>query len=74
MPIFEYACGVCGHEFEAFVTAERKPACPACESEALMKRFSSPGFVGAGESRPAPAPQGGCGAGGASCACRAGLN
>jgi putative FmdB family regulatory protein len=70
--MFEYACRECGKEFEAFVTAQRTPACPACNGEKLTKRLSSPGFVGAGEPRstsPSPTP-GGCGAGGSGCACR----
>jgi putative FmdB family regulatory protein len=73
MPIFEYACRDCGHHFEAFVTADRRPACPSCDGAELTKQLSSPGMVGAGESRSkAAAPRGGCGAGGTGCACRMG--
>jgi putative FmdB family regulatory protein len=46
MPIFEYACRGCGRQFEAFVTADRTPACPACEGADLQKLLSSPGMVG----------------------------
>jgi putative FmdB family regulatory protein len=72
MPLFEYSCEDCGREFEAFVTAQRMPACPACKGERLAKHLSSPGMVGASAPRSASAPQpsGGCGAGGAGCACR----
>jgi putative FmdB family regulatory protein len=71
MPLFEYHCRDCGRDFEAFVTGDRKAACPACQGANLGKLLSRPGIVGAGErSDPAPA-FGGCGAGGASCACRA---
>ena len=72
MPIFEYACQECGKEFEAFVTASRTPVCPSCEGTKLEKRLSSPGMVGSGASRTdASFPSsGGCGAGGAGCACR----
>jgi putative FmdB family regulatory protein len=72
MPIFEYLCQDCGKEFESFVTGERKPSCPACHGANLGKLLSTPGMVGAGV-RSASSPQpsfGGCGAGGASCACR----
>ena len=47
MPIFEYRCSDCEREFEAFVTADRKAECPACQGANLVKRLSSPGMVGA---------------------------
>jgi putative FmdB family regulatory protein len=47
MPLFEFECRGCGERFEAFVTADRKPACPACRGAELRKLLSSPGFVGA---------------------------
>ena len=74
MPIFEYQCGDCEREFEAYVSAGRTPECPACHGANLVKRLSSPGMVGVSAGRAAaPAPMaGGCGAGGAHCACRAG--
>lgn len=74
MPIFEYTCGDCDRHFEAFVTAERTAECPACHGSNLVKQLSSPGMVGvaSGAAPRASAPmQGGCGAGGAGCACRA---
>lgn len=79
MPIFEYRCTDCTREFEAFVTADRTAECPACRGANLVKLFSTPGMVGASNgSRPGPAAlqpmAGGCGAGGAHCACRAGVN
>jgi putative FmdB family regulatory protein len=73
MPIFEYHCRDCGQAFETFVTGERKAACPGCQGENLAKLLSRPGMVGAGSDhgRQAAEPSfGGCGAGGASCACR----
>jgi putative FmdB family regulatory protein len=71
MPIFEYHCRDCGREFEAFVTGERKAACPACSGANLSKLLSRPGMVGATAASPAGQPAfEGCGAGGASCACR----
>jgi putative FmdB family regulatory protein len=73
MPLFEYTCRDCGRAFEAFVTGERKAACPGCHGENLAKQLSRPGMVGVSEApRAASEPSfGGCGAGGASCACRA---
>jgi putative FmdB family regulatory protein len=46
MPMFEYACLGCGRQFEAFVTASRAAACPACEGTDLQKLLSTPGMVG----------------------------
>lgn len=40
MPIFEYACEECGHEFEALVRSDTEPACPLCESTQLEKQLS----------------------------------
>jgi putative FmdB family regulatory protein len=40
MPIFEYICRDCHHQFETLVTASRTPACPSCRSQALDKQLS----------------------------------
>jgi putative FmdB family regulatory protein len=76
MPIFEYHCNDCGHQFETFVTGDRKAACPGCHGANLGKLQSRPGMVGTSErAQPVPSPSfGGCGAGGASCACRTNVN
>ena len=70
MPLFEYSCKDCGQQFEAFVTASRSAACPKCKSANLAKLLSSPGMVGVGAPRATSQPPGGCGAGGAGCACK----
>lgn len=73
MPIFEYRCTDCDREFEAFVTAARTAECPACHGANLVKLLSTPGMVGSNGARAEASPSiGGCGAGGASCACRMG--
>ena len=73
--MFEYRCQDCEKEFEAFVTAQRTAECPSCQSVNLTKLLSSPGMVGVGSGGARPSmPMGGCGAGGAHCACRAGQN
>jgi putative FmdB family regulatory protein len=51
MPLFEYECRDCGKPFEAFVTAERVPECPACHGQNLAKLLSSPGMVGVASAR-----------------------
>ncbi len=40
MPIYEYACGGCGHEFEALVRSDSAPQCPQCQSTDLNKLLS----------------------------------
>jgi putative FmdB family regulatory protein len=40
MPIFEYACRDCGHEFEKLTRSSEQPACPRCASIQLDKKLS----------------------------------
>lgn len=40
MPIHEYRCRDCGHEFEALVRASLQPKCPTCHSTGLDKLLS----------------------------------
>ena len=42
MPIFEYRCEGCGHEFELLVLKSTIPACPTCASTALERQVSVP--------------------------------
>lgn len=42
MPIYEYVCGRCGHEFELLVRSDEIPICPSCHSRQLEKQFSAP--------------------------------
>lgn len=43
MPLFDYACGSCGHVFEALVLRGNAPtACPACGGTTLEKLLSLP--------------------------------
>ena len=46
MPIYEYRCGDCGHEFETIqkITDEPLETCPACRENALVKKVSAAGF------------------------------
>jgi putative FmdB family regulatory protein len=60
MPIFEYVCQKCSHQFEAIVQGTQKAACPKCESKRLDQKLSS--FAVRGEkSHDAAAPAGPCG-------------
>jgi putative FmdB family regulatory protein len=40
MPIFEYICQECQHEFEALVFGKDKAACPKCQSKKLASQLS----------------------------------
>jgi putative FmdB family regulatory protein len=42
MPIYEYNCKACGHEFETLVLRGTVPACPSCNGQELEKRISMP--------------------------------
>jgi putative FmdB family regulatory protein len=42
MPIFEYSCRKCAHQFEALVLKKTVPACPECKSQDLEKLLSLP--------------------------------
>ena len=41
MPIFEYVCQQCEHEFEALVYGEQKAECPKCYSKKLIPQLST---------------------------------
>ena len=40
MPLYEYACKECDHEFEALVRGSDAPECPSCHSKELQRRLS----------------------------------
>lgn len=46
MPIYEYRCDSCAHEFETIQKVSEPPltTCPACSAEALRKKVSAAGF------------------------------
>lgn len=60
MPLFEYVCRECQRSFEAFVTADRQPSCPGCQSRSLEKQLSVFAVSTSGKSATA-VPAGGCG-------------
>jgi putative FmdB family regulatory protein len=60
MPIFEYACRDCGHEFETLVRSSDTAACAACGSRELEKKLSVFAAQKA-DSQAAAAPCGTCG-------------
>lgn len=45
MPLYDYACTACAHEFEE-MNSEGQPApvCPSCGSKDTQRRLSAPGI------------------------------
>jgi putative FmdB family regulatory protein len=43
MPIYEYRCGACEEQFEEYLASSTAPApaCPACGSKKVERRWSS---------------------------------
>ena len=40
MPIYEYACKDCGHEFEELVRGLEQPTCPSCGTSRIERQMS----------------------------------
>ncbi|MDP9160832.1 MAG: zinc ribbon domain-containing protein [Acidobacteriota bacterium] len=60
MPIFEYACKRCEHQFEALVYGSEKAECPKCHGTQLSPLLSVFAVSAKASSSPAPS-SGGCG-------------
>jgi putative FmdB family regulatory protein len=63
MPIFEYICKDCQHEFETLVFGHDKAKCPKCQSQKLSPQLSvfAVSASSAKSSASSPGPSGGCG-------------
>jgi putative FmdB family regulatory protein len=59
MPIFEYICKECDHEFEALVYGNEKASCPKCHSKKLAPQLSV--FAVAAKGTSTPVASGACG-------------
>ncbi len=42
MPIYEYFCHSCDHEFEEIIFGDELPECPKCHAEKCQKLISRP--------------------------------
>jgi len=62
MPIYEYVCKDCTHNFETLVRSDTTVECPACHSKSLEKQLSVFATTTAAEtSLPMASPCGSCG-------------
>jgi putative FmdB family regulatory protein len=49
MPIYEYHCNACGHNFEYLVMGSNEPnQCPECRDSAVCRLMSTCGFISKG--------------------------
>ena len=75
MPIYEYICEQCNHNFEKLVSREERVECPACSSDHIVKQYSRFGMASSGdgggyESLPLYKGGGGCGCTPSTCGCK----
>lgn len=64
MPIFEYSCNACEHEFEALVFGRDKAECPKCHGKKLTPKlsvFAMSAKSSPGSAEPAMGACGSCG-------------
>ncbi len=61
MPLYEYACKSCEHEFEVLVRGSEQPACPACAGHDLQRKLSAFAAQTKGASAAPMAAPGACG-------------
>jgi putative FmdB family regulatory protein len=66
MPLYEYACKECSHQFETLVRGSETPECPACHATSLERKLSTFAAHTASGSWPrqieaTPGPCGSCG-------------
>ena len=70
MPIFEYVCKECQHEFEALIFGQQKAECPKCHGKNLepqLSVFAVSAKSGSGTAASSPMTAGPCGSCGDPC-------
>lgn len=60
MPIYEYTCRKCGHEFEVIMFGDDTPQCPECGDKNPQKNMSSFGFSVGSRFKSSGSSPGGC--------------
>jgi len=61
MPIFEYVCQECQHQFETLIFGRDKARCPTCQSKKLSPQLSVFAVSAKASTGTTAAPTGGCG-------------
>jgi putative FmdB family regulatory protein len=61
MPIFEYICKECRHQFEALIYGKEKAACPKCHATKLEPQLSVFAVSAKSSSSASAASSGPCG-------------
>ena len=63
MPLYEYTCRTCTHQFELLVRNGQTLECPSCHGDSLERRFSvfAAHTAAAPARASAPGPCGSCG-------------
>ena len=46
MPLHNYRCTGCGHEFETLVRSDDQPACPLCQGQQLERLIGQVAVLG----------------------------
>lgn len=68
MPIYEYRCAACGHDFERYVpSGSAAAACPSCQSPDVTRKLSVVTLRPGGGPAASVAAGGGCCGGGCRC-------
>ena len=61
MPIYEYVCKECRHQFEALIYGKQKAECPKCHATRLEPQLSVFAVSAKGSSASATPARGACG-------------
>jgi putative FmdB family regulatory protein len=62
VPLYEYVCRACAHQFEELVSGGVTPCCPRCRADGVQRILSVVSIGRTGErAAPAPGPCGTCG-------------